>query len=258
MAPRLTLKDLYGERGAQRFTRQRNPQAVLNQQIYPNGQTSEDCCSEGPAPQAKPFVRVPGQPIPGGYGYGSHYGDQPSSVFDPALAVAKVTAAYAAGGVVLSMPNPNILLGMAGGQYNWVAEGYRLQSTVQKVYLALGKSIWDWAIKYKGWAAAGKRDDGSSYSWGQWYEHGKTLLDSIVYQAGVYVDPTIGTAFVDAIKATGQQLLSPSKWPWWMQLAAVGGAAFVALKLASAAGGAKQAFLGFPQLPGYRRKSKKR
>ena len=263
--PRLTLKDLYGERGAARFTKQRNPEAVLEQQIYPNGRTSEDCCSEGPGPSARKFVRAPGQAIPGGYGqhqgYSSHYGDQPSSAFDPAVAVAKVTAAYAAGGVAVSMPNPNILMGSALFQLDWAVEGYRLQSTVQKVYLDLGKNVWDWATKYKGWAAAGKRDNGTPYSWGQWYEHGKTLLDSIVYQTGVYLDPTIATAFIDAVRATGQQLINPTQWPWWLRLAAAGGIAFVAMKALGTVGDAKRGTQAlFPKLLSFSnaRKGKKK
>lgn len=76
MAPKLSLKDLYGERGAQRFTQQRNPGNVAAARAYPNGTTFPGTPNAGMPPAVAPFRRVPGQGVsyPDVAGYGNPAG----------------------------------------------------------------------------------------------------------------------------------------------------------------------------------------
>ncbi len=96
MAPRLTLKDLYGERGAQRFVQRGNPRPVQN------GSTSPGVPNAGAPPQVTRFRRVPGQgvSIPGVAGFGAaNFGAAFCRGIEPFLAnlATLLSAANAAG-----------------------------------------------------------------------------------------------------------------------------------------------------------------
>lgn len=160
-------------------------------------------------------------------GFGGAFG-----AFDPATAalgvIAKVRLAYGAGGalqaivpldwqdaiaksnLLTTLFTPQILVSPSKG-------------ALAKAYKDLGTQIEDWADRKYRWARAGRRDDGSAYSWSQWAELGKVYLNSIIYLSSLPVtDGFLGNALT-SIKEFLQSLatmFTPMEWPVWAKVAA--------------------------------------
>jgi hypothetical protein len=142
--------------------------------------------------------------------------------------IGKVRLAYAAGGAVqaiipldfqdlLAKSNPltalftpDVLVSPSKG-------------ALAKAYRDLGVQIDDWANRKYRWAQAGRRDDGSSYSWKQWADLGQVYLGSIQsYTKIAATDSFMANAitsmaeFVESIR----QVFTPTEWPGWAKAAA--------------------------------------
>lgn len=66
----------------------------------------------------------------------------------------------------------------------------------------LGPKIDTWATTYRRWAEAGKRDDGTKYTWSEWVKYGQQLLQTPKTHAGVAWDANIVNAAVTTAKQT--------------------------------------------------------
>lgn len=84
--------------------------------------------------------------------------------------------------------------------------GSSTSDAVRKAMADLGLLIDKWASTYRRWAKAGKRDDGTAYSWTSWVDFGKKeLLSAIAYQTNVAWDSSILNNAIEAAKTTAAQ-----------------------------------------------------
>jgi hypothetical protein len=154
--------------------------------------------------------------------------------WDPATAargvVFKVKLAYGAGGGLQSIfpidwqdtlaqqPLLSVVELFIPGIFTSPSKG-----AMAKAYRDLGAQIDDWADRKFRWAQAGRRDDGTSYSWKQWGDLGQVYLDSITYQASLPVTNGLWANAATSVKEFIQSVLSifqPTEWPTWAKVAA--------------------------------------
>lgn len=168
--------------------------------------------------------------------YGEAEGGTLAEISARAL-IAKVRAAYAAGGVVLKIVpvdwqdfvrKSNPLIGLVSDD----ALVSPSKAAIAKNYRDLAQQIDRWADVYFAWAKAGRRDDGTAYSWARWGQYGRELLDTILYYSKMPVtDGFAANALQAAREFVGSvgQVFTPSVWPAWVKVAAfVAGAGVVA------------------------------
>lgn len=144
--------------------------------------------------------------------------------------VTKMKLAYAAGGAVqyLFPLDFQDLLARAPGMAVvelFLPDVLRSPSKAAQVkaYSDLGKQIDDWADRKLRWAQAGRRDDGTAYSWQRWGELAQVYLDSILYYSKISVTDGYFANAATAAKEFMQSLVTvfqPTEWPTWAKLAA--------------------------------------
>lgn len=58
------------------------------------------------------------------------------------------------------------------------------QAAIEENMRQLQPRIEDWAGRRRAWAESSKREDGSSYDWGRWFDEGKALAGAVSFQTG--------------------------------------------------------------------------
>jgi hypothetical protein len=142
--------------------------------------------------------------------------------------ITKVKLAYGAGGLLLKIFPVDFedLVAKAAPAVDLLLPGMLTspsKGAISKTYRDLGALIDDWASRKYRWAQAGKRDDGTAYSWKQWGELGKVYLDSVVYTAGLPIGDGYFANAAQAIKEFIESLIKffqPTEWPTWAKVAA--------------------------------------
>lgn len=168
------------------------------------------------------------------HGFGSAFGADPGN--NSLLVVAKLRLAYAAGGAVqkifpldwedvigkaLSYNWANPMMGSVVGTYLADAIKSPGKAALAKEYKNLGAMIDDLSDRKRRWAAAGKRDDGSAFSWQQWGELAQVYLNSIVYYSKMPVtDGFIVNAGLSIKDFFGDlaKVVQPTEWPLWVKV----------------------------------------
>jgi hypothetical protein len=102
-----------------------------------------------------------------------------------------------------------------------------------------------WASVYRRWAGAGRRDDGSAYSWARWEDYGHELESAIRIHSGVIlagiawpVDAAVqsardaGTVLLTNLGARVKDLIA-NPWPWWAKAGLGAGAVIGVLAVLS-------------------------
>lgn len=152
--------------------------------------------------------------------------------WDPAISAlgvkAKVRLAYGAGGAVQSLfpLDWQDALGKAMPVVSLFVPGIFTspsKGALAKAYRDLGDKIDRWGTVHYEWAKAGKRDDGTPYSWSQWADLGKVYLDSIVYLSALpLTDGFLASGFqsVREFAESVRRLFTPAEWPTWAKVAA--------------------------------------
>jgi hypothetical protein len=260
MAPKLTLEQLYGARGAARFTRQAHPKNVRAAQASPNGTAQVRTPRTAPGPQAQAWNRVPGQPIPRVNGFGQQMGfagpEVDRSALDAKLVELDTAFRHAAKSYLgLDDVNPlkisaQVLMDLTGGNSSIANALVRTYKTLQ----LLGGDLYQAVIGQHVFPL----DDGTAVNQEAALNTWNNLaLDTQETLSGIlgYMDkwqPLPG--LLNAAKP----YLNPLKWPWWLQLVALAGGVYYGSKLLGGVGQARSAFRGFKSLPGYQKKRKKR
>lgn len=257
MAPKLTLKDLYGERGARRFTQQAHPKQVRAAARNPNGTTQSGVPFTAPGPAAHTWHRVPGQAIPGGdaravsgFGFAGNDGvdrgalDQKLVELDTAF---KFALHKYVGGTLF--PGDQMIQDLFGNS----SIANALKMTYRSLQL-LGGDLYQAVIGSRPFPL----DNGTSVNtaaalqaWNQLAMNTQETLVGVLGYMGKW-GPLPG------LLEGAKKLANPFNWPWWAQLAAAAGAVWVGARVLGTAGQARTAFRGFKTLPGYHRKRKKR
>ena len=152
--------------------------------------------------------------------------------WDPSITalsvIGKVRLAYGAGGFLLKIVplDWQDLLSKAAPTIDLILPGVLVSPSlgaIAKSYRDLGANIDDWASRKYRWAKAGKRDDGTPYSWKQWGELGQVYLNSVTYLSLL---PVTDGFFADALQSVKEflqsiaNLFTPSEWPTWAKVAA--------------------------------------
>ncbi len=259
MAPKLTLKDLYGERGAARFTARKGvpPARAIN------GQTTPGVPTAGAPPRAVPFRPVPGQAenwqAAGAMGFvglnGTDRGvlDQKLSELDSAFR--KTLIRYIGGSGLF--PGDQVIQDLLGNS----SIANALKMTYRTLSL-LGGDLYQAAIGQHVFPldnGSGPNEQAALAVWNNLAaDVQQTLTGVLGYMAKWGPLPGLSTL---AQKA-GDVITNPLKWPWYVQLAAAGAVMFYGSKLLSpvlgASANARRAFADVPRLPGYHKKRKKR
>ncbi|MFN7132664.1 MAG: hypothetical protein ACK4N5_11325 [Myxococcales bacterium] len=99
------------------------------------------------------------------------------------------------------------------------------QAAAEKAMKDLAPLVVKWRGTYRTWARNGKRDDGSSYTWKRWAEHGeKDLLSAVRTYTSAHYDGSSVRAVLKAAEATVadtaavvKTVANPLKWPWWVK-----------------------------------------
>lgn len=145
------------------------------------------------------------------------------------VAIGKVRLAYGAGGAVLAIVPINwqdLIAKFNPLRMLFTPETLDTpeKAALAKSYSVLGDQIDDWADRKYQWAKAGRRDDGTPYSWAQWADLGQTYLDAIVYQSSLPVTDGFVTNAAIALRESAKAVADipqPWKWPGWVQAVAV-------------------------------------
>ena len=110
--------------------------------------------------------------------------------------------------------------------------GWFPDSVVKANLKKVGAEIEVWAGERRQWARAGKRPNGSAYSWGTWANHAAVLVSSAAAQASYNAETgnffviknTIAATAVAVAKTAEQtaanveQLVNVGSWGWAMKL----------------------------------------
>jgi hypothetical protein len=149
--------------------------------------------------------------------------------------------------------------------FSWTSSGDYAKETNAKTMQAIQLQIEKWASTYREWATNGRRDDGSPYSWRQWFDYGLDLTkQAISVSGGAWEDSSWEMArrqsmpieaATTAIKGTVQAAGEASDWlgkqwdkgakcvedpascvvtiPWWVWAALAGGVGLMVLSRSS-------------------------
>jgi hypothetical protein len=164
----------------------------------------------------------------------------------PEELVEEVRAAYRRGAVRVGLSLDNVAsllalapLGPLGGLLTPLVAS-QAQQDLEKQLRQLAQDIAKWSGKYLSWARAGRREDGSTYSWALWQSYKDTYLSpflerllqetvssSVVLRFAAEVVGETATEALDVAATVAQ----PWKWPTWAKVAVPAVGLLVALAI---------------------------
>jgi hypothetical protein len=145
--------------------------------------------------------------------------------------------------------------------FSWTSSGDYAKQTNTKTMEAIRAQIEKWASTYREWATNGRRDDGTPYSWAQWFDYGLDLTkQALSVSGGAWEDSSWEAArrqsmpveaVATSMKAVTEDVEAAADWlssmrnkmskcvedptscvmtiPWWVWAALVGGVGLMVL-----------------------------
>jgi hypothetical protein len=112
------------------------------------------------------------------------------------------------------------------GALDYVGWGSSSHAAIRDSMTDLEPQIDTWASTLRGYAEAGKRGDGSTYTYAQWFAHGRDLASALARYSGEVIDSSRFSAAGEALYATASDVgtaavavANVTAWPAWVKLA---------------------------------------